>query len=207
MHLLKVLFLHKAIIMSAAVALQYISIEDYLAAEEIALEKHEYYKGEVFAMAGASIKHNRVVRNAQTEIDSFLKNKSCEVFPSDVRIHIEANTLFTYPDLTIFCDPVKLFGKRTDTATNPTVIIEVLSPSTQDYDRGSKFLLYRNLESLQEYILISSTQMLVEKYTRQSGNEWHFAEYKNATDEFTIQAIGFAVTVGTLYRNVNMDEE
>src|SRR5690349_19758494 len=119
--------------MSAIPASKYISIEDYLAAEEIALEKHEYYKGEVFAMAGAGIAHNRIVRNTSTEIDSFLRDKDCEIFPSDLRIFIESNSLFTYPDLAIFCEPIKLYENRTDTSTNPVVIIEVLSKSTQDY--------------------------------------------------------------------------
>ncbi len=98
--------------MSASPAVTFITIEDYLAKEEAALEKHEYYKGEVFAMAGASINHNRIVRNALLEIGNYLNGKSCEVFPGDLRIQIEANTLFTYPDLTIFCDEIERFENR-----------------------------------------------------------------------------------------------
>jgi Uma2 family endonuclease len=188
--------------MSAIPASKYISIEDYITAEETALEKHEYYKGEVFAMAGAGIPHNRIVRNTSTEIDNFLKGKSCEIFPSDLKIYIEANSLFTYPDLTIFCEPVKTYKNRSDVATNPIVIIEVLSKSTQDYDRGSKFKLYRDLPSLKEYILISSIEVLVEKYIKQSDNKWQFTACNKVEDKFAIESIGLDIEVNTLYRGV-----
>ena len=192
--------------MSAIPARKYISIEDYLATEEIALEKHEYYKGEVFAMAGAGIAHNRIVRNTSTEIDSFLRDKGCEIFPSDLRVYIEANSLFTYPDLTIFCESIKMFKNRADTANNPTVIIEVLSKSTQDYDRGSKFKLYRGLSSLKEYILIASTEVLVEKYTKQADNKWQFTAYNIVEESFAIEAIGLSIEVNSLYRGVTFEE-
>ncbi len=191
--------------MSAIPASKFISIEDYLLAEEAAQEKHEYYKGEIFAMAGAAIAHNRIVRNAQTEIDSFLKDKSCEIFPSDLRVFIEANSLFTYPDLSIFCDPIETYKNRTDTATNPSVIIEVLSKSTQDYDRGSKFKLYRGLPSLKEYMLISSSEKLIEKYTRQSGNQWQFAVYNNPDENFIVETIGLTIGIAALYRGVEIE--
>jgi len=192
--------------MSAITASKYIPIEDYLATEEAAQEKHEYYKGEVFAMAGAGIAHNRIVRNATTEIDNFLKGKPCEIFPSDLRIYIEGNSLFTYPDLTIFCEPLKMFKNRTDTATNPTVIIEVLSKSTQDYDRGSKFKLYRDLPSLKEYILISSTEVLVEKYKKQADNKWQFTAYNKGGESFEIETIELAVVINSFYRGVAFQE-
>ena len=181
--------------MSSVPATKLISIEEYLDAEETSLEKHEYYKGEIFAMAGAAIAHNRVVRNTLIEIGNYLYDKSCEIFPSDVRIHIEANSLFTYPDLTVFCEELKLYKKRNDTALNPTIIIEVLSKSTQEYDRGTKFNLYRQISSLKEYIMISSTEFLIEKYTRQSDNMWLFTTYYNANDFFIIESIGLTVEV------------
>ncbi|TKK68289.1 Uma2 family endonuclease [Ilyomonas limi] len=100
------------------------------------------------------------------------EDKTCEILPSDLRVYIETHSLFTYPDLTIFCEPLKMFKNRTDTATNPVVIIEVLSKSTQDHDRGSKFKLYRDLPSLKEYILISFTGVLMGKYKKQADNKW-----------------------------------
>ncbi len=188
--------------MSAAASLKYITEEEYLAAEEISLEKHEYYKGEVFVMAGASFTHNDLVRDTLISIGNFLEDKPCRIYPSDMRIHITANTLHTYPDLSIFCEPVLAYKKRTDTATNPSVIIEVLSPSTEDYDRGGKFKLYREISSLKEYILISSTQILIEKYSYQSDGEWKFNEYKKGEDILTIQSIDFKISLTTIYRKV-----
>lgn len=170
--------------MSVEAAVKFISIEDYLIVEEEAMRKHEYFEGEVFLMAGASINHNRIVRNALLAIGNHLNGKTCEVFPGDIRIHIEANTLFTYPDLTIFCDNTEMYNNRTDTALNPTVIIEILSNKTQQYDRGTKFNLYRDIPSLKEYIMISSTQFFAEKYTKQSDNEWLFKAYEKAEDFF-----------------------
>lgn len=200
--------------MSTVPAVKLITIEEYLSAEEKALEKSEFYKGEVFAMSGASINHNRIVRNAQTLIDGHLLalidghllGKPCEIFPSDVRIHIEANTLFTYPDLTIFCEELEMYNNRSDTALNPTVIIEVLSKSTQEYDRGTKFSLYRQIRSLKEYIMISSTEVLVETYAKQSDNEWLFTAYNKPYDFFIINSINFKTEVNSLYRNVGFEK-
>lgn len=188
--------------MSATPALKYISIEEYLESEEDALEKHEYYEGEVFTMAGGTIAHNRIVRNVLTSVDSFLKDKACEVFPSDLKIHIEPNTLFTYPDLSIVCGELEKWNNRNDVITNPVVLIEVLSKKTQGYDRGQKFKLYRDISSLKEYILISSLDVLVERYTKQASSFWNFRETKNPDDKFIIETIDFSCPIKDLYRNV-----
>ena len=123
-----------------------------------------------------------------------------------MRIYIESNSLFTYPDLTIFCEPIKLYNNRTDTAINPVVIIEVLSKSTQDYDRGSKFKLYRGVPSLREYILISSTEVLIEKYIKQTDHKWQFTAYNKGEESFAIEAIRLAIEVNSLYRGVTFEE-
>lgn len=138
------------------------------------------------------------------EIGSFLRDKECQIFPSDLWIHIEANSLFTYPGLSIFCDDVDQYKKRTDTALNPTVITEVLSKGTQYYDKGTKFNLYQQIPSLKDYIMISPLEVLVEKYLRQAENEWLYTTYK-ADDRFMINSIGLLVTVGSLYRNVKFE--
>lgn len=192
--------------MSAVPATKYISIEDYLAAEETSEVKHEYYKGEVFAMAGGSIAHNRIVRNVLASLDNFLRGKGCEVFPSDLKIHNEANTLFTYPDISIVCGKPERWDKRNDTITNPVVLIEVLSKSTQGYDRGQKFHLYRSIPSVKEYILISSTEVLVERYTKQETGFWNFRETANPEDSFHVETIDFSCLVKELYRNVEFDQ-
>src|SRR5206468_294043 len=134
------------------------------------------------------------------------RDKDFEIFPTDLRVYIESNSLFTYPNLTIFCEPIKLYKNRTDTAINPAVIIEVLSKSTQDYDRGSKFKLYRGLSSLKEYILISATELLVEKYTKQADNKWQFTAYNKVEESFAIEAIGLSIVVNSIYRGVSFEE-
>ncbi len=181
--------------------------EEYLELEEASLEKNEFYRGEIFAMAGASIQHNQIVMNTSVIIGGYLRDKKCRIFPSDLRIHSITNSLFTYPDLSILCGEIETFGKRKNTVTNPNVLIEVLSASTQDYDRGAKFKLYRDIESLKEYILISSLETLVEKYDKQSDGSWVLHEYKNDTDCFDITSIDLKITVKDLYINVIFEKE
>lgn len=192
--------------MSAVPAPKYVSIEEYLVLEEDSEVKHEYYQGEIFAMAGGTIAHNQVIRNTMTAIDNFLREKNCQVFPSDLKIHIEANTLFTYPDLSIACGQLERWNGRNDTITNPVVIIEILSKKTQNYDRGNKFKLYRSIPALKEYILVSSSEVLVEHYSKQDTGYWTLKETANAEDTFRIEAIDFSCPVNNLYRNVSFEE-
>jgi Uma2 family endonuclease len=191
--------------MGAAPILKY-SIADYLESEEKSLEKHEYYQGEIFAMAGASIQHNQVVRNALYSVEDYLrKTDKCQIFPSDLKIHVEANSLFTYPDLTIVCGKIETLENHKDIVTNPAVLIEVLSATKQDYDRGGKFKLYRDIPGLKEYILISSLEVLVEKYNKQADGTWVLHEYKTENDSFTIASIDMPVDMKSLYRNVEFE--
>ena len=191
--------------MSAVPATKLISIDEYLAQEEESEVKHEYYQGEIFAMAGGTIAHNQIVRNTSTAVDNFLREKNCQVFPSDLKIHIEANSLFTYPDLSVVCGEPQRWNNRNDTITNPVVLIEVLSKKTQNYDRGEKFKLYRGLPSLKEYILISSLEILVERYTKKENGFWTFRETANPDDAFQIETIDFTCLVKELYRNVSFE--
>ncbi len=163
--------------MSAAPVLTY-TMQDYLELEAKSKEKHAFYQGEIFAMAGASIAHNQVTSNAHIAIGGFLKEQGrCNIFQSDLKIHSLVNSLFTYPDLSIVCGPIETLKVHRDIVTNPSVLVEVLSPATQDYDRGGKFKLYRDIPSLKEYIIISSTEILVEKYDKQADDSWIFHEY------------------------------
>lgn len=191
--------------MSTAPQVKYLTVEEYLEMEDLSTEKHEYYAGEVFAMSGASFIHNQIVSNAIIDIGSYLRDKACGIYPSDLKVHIEEVSLFTYPDLSIICEGPQFYADRTDTITNPSVLIEVLSPSTKDYDRGEKFGFYRQIPSLQEYILISSQKMLLEKYVRQSVNKWLLTEYKDADDAIVIETIGYQTTLKAFYRDVAFD--
>jgi Uma2 family endonuclease len=155
-------------------------------------------------MAEGSIEHNQIIRNALFLIDAYLsKADKYQIFPSDLKIHALTNSLFTYPDLSIVCGKLETLNNNKNIVINPSVLIEVLSETTQDYDRGAKFKLYRDIESLKEYILISSLETLVEKYHKQTNGSWILHEYKNDADTFTITSIDLLITVKDLYRNVD----
>lgn len=184
----------------------YISPEKYLELERSSIEKHEYFKGEMFAMSGASWEHNVIVKNINTSVLPFLKGKPCDMFGSDLRIHIPENTLYTYPDFSIICGKPETSGEEKDTALKPSVLIEVLSASTRDYDRGTKFSLYRSIKTLKEYILIDSTSISVELFIRQEDNSWKLTEFKELSDSFTISTIDLTLCLKDIYDDVDIDE-
>jgi Uma2 family endonuclease len=185
-------------------AVKHISIAEYLEMERAAIEKHEYYKGEIFAMSGARVKHNRIQMNFLGATHGFLRGKDCEVFGSDLRIHIPSNSLFTYPDAVIICNGLELLDEEFDTVLNPKVIVEVLSKSTQSYDRGDKFNLYRAIPSLKEYIMISSETIGLEHYIKQENNTWLLKEYSQLSDSLLIQSIDFSILLSELYAGVEI---
>ena len=180
----------------------YISAEEYLAEEREAFEKHEYYQGEIFAMSGASLKHNKIFSNVFGELAGKLKGKGCQPFGSDLRIHISKNTLYTYPDISIICGEPNLTDDKFDTATNPSVIMELLSKSTSNYDKGDKFTLYRDIDSLQEYILIDTEKIYVEKHIRNSDKSWPLTDYTSMEDSFSIQTIQLTLSLKDIYSGI-----
>lgn len=185
---------------------KYISQEEYLEMERSAIEKHEYYKGEVFAMSGASLPHNLIFKNTYLTLGIKLKGKKCQPFGSDLRVNIPKNTLYTYPDITIICGKPQLTDDNQDTITNPTVIIEILSKSTRDYDRGQKFALYRDITSLKEYILIDSENVAVEKMSRNADSSWTLRDFGSIDDSFTIASIDVTLALSDIYFEVFDDE-
>ena len=142
--------------------------QEYLERERLAETKSEYYRGEVFAMTGASLQHVTIAINVAGELRSSLKGKPCAVYPADLRLGIGATGLYTYPDVMVICGKPAVIDAHVDTVTNPVVIIEVLSPSTEGYDRGRKFESYRAIPSLMEYLAVSQHRMHVEIHTRQT---------------------------------------
>ncbi|RYD79743.1 MAG: Uma2 family endonuclease [Sphingobacteriales bacterium] len=181
----------------------FIRAEDYLEQERTASEKHEYYQGEIFAMSGASVEHNIISGNLAREIGVSLKGKGCRPYGSDMRIHIPSNTLFTYPDISIICGKPDLIDEAFDTTTNPTVIIEILSPSTRSYDMGTKFKLYRDITSLKEYILIDSENVYVEKHVRQADNNWLLSEIKNVNEQLHIESVQINIALQDIYEGIS----
>lgn len=143
-----------------------ISPEEYLELEREADYKSEYYKGEIVPMAVVGRTHNRIMANLSGEIGYFLKGKSCRSYSSDLKIHIPASSLCTYPDLLVVCGKEQFVDENTDTLLNPSIIVEVLSKSTGSYDRGEKFQLYRSIPSLEEYVLIDSQRIAAEVFRK-----------------------------------------
>jgi Uma2 family endonuclease len=181
---------------------KFISEKEYLVAERLATEKHEYFQGEVFVMSGASKAHNEIFSNAFGEFVIQLKGKKCRPYGSDFRVNIPKNTLYTYPDISVYCNEPETLDAENDTAVNPTVIIEILSPSTRNYDLGGKFTLYRQIESLKDYILIDSEVAKVITYTKNNDGSWLLVEYNAIEDSFSIPSIGVTLNLVDLYENV-----
>jgi len=151
------------------------SEEEYLDMEREADYKSEYYRGEIFAMAGAGFNHNRINENLSGEFHQRLKGKSCKGYSSDLRVHIPANGLYTYPDFLIICGKNEFLDDKKDTILNPTVIIEVLFPSTSGYDRREKFHFYRSITSLKEYAIVDSFSIAAEVWRKNNDGVWFLA--------------------------------
>lgn len=182
---------------------QKISIEEYLTFERGSHEKHEYFKGEVFAMSGAGPRHNIIFSNLFGEIVVKLKGKSCHAFGSDMRLHIPESTLFTYPDISIYCGELN-DDLEDDNAINPTVLIEILSPSTRDYDRGGKFKLYREIPAIKEYILVDTESILVEVFRKNQSGHWELEEYKSPEQTLQFTSLSIAVALKDIYQGTKL---
>lgn len=197
-----------------ALKYNYLSAEEYLQMERKAVVKTELHEGVLVcmsevsedgvSMAGAFIKHNRVISNLIGVINPFLKGKSCEVFPSDLRVYIPGNNSFTYPDVTIVCGKPDLTDDVFDTVQNPSVIIEVLCPSTENYDRGNKFFIYQQIESLKEYILINSTYSKVQVITKKEQAVYKFETITYLTSSFYIETISLDIKLQDVYDKVDL---
>ncbi len=179
-----------------------LTVAEYLEYEKSTGEKHEYYQGEVFAMAGAKVAHNRIVTRLTGLLAQQLRGKTCEPFNSDQRIHIPDNSLFTYPDISIVCGPVKTLNNDDYNVLNPAVIIEVLSPGTKNYDRNEKFQLYKDIPALKEYILLDSECIHIEAFRIKTKNHWEKAEYKTSYQTLAIPAIDINIPVFDIYENI-----
>ncbi len=175
------------------------TVEEYLELERNSVEKHEFYKGEIFDMSGASSRHNIISINLITSISVQLKGKSCRPYGSDMRINIPENSLFTYPDISIICGDVISSPQDGDTATQPIIIIEILSPSTRQYDRGGKFKLYRDIPSLKEYLLVDSESINIEAFRINERKQWELQEYKSSADILTFPSLNIQVSLEDIY--------
>lgn len=179
---------------------------DYLVLERAADTKSEYINGEICPMPGASRKHNLVAANILANLHFQLRKQPCEVYPSDMRVKVEATQLITYPDISVICGEPRFDDSHKDTLLNPTLLIEVLSPSTAAYDRGDKSENYRQLPSLQEYLLVAQDKMHVEHYRRQADNTWLFAEFKRTGDHVVLASLNCKLALADIYEKVTLDQ-
>ncbi len=180
---------------------QYKSIEEYLEIENASTEKHEYYKGEIFNMSGAKLPHNNVAGNLYYQFRSKLNGKPCRPYNSDTRVHIEKNTLFTYPDLTIVCGEPETLNNDNISILNPTLLAEVLSPSTANYDRGSKFMLYRAIPSLKEYVIADPETRSIESWFVNSTGHWELRTY-SGTDTFHSYSLDIDIPLADIFEGL-----
>lgn len=179
-----------------------LSPQEYLVLERQAPYKSEYYNGEVFAFAGASQSHNLIVVNVLTMLNTQLRSRPCHVYPSDMRVKVSATGLYTYPDITVVCDEPKLEDEYVDTLLNPTVIVEVLSPSTEKGDRIVKFAHYRRVPSVAEYVLIAQDSVRLEQYVRQADGRWLLSEYSDPGSKVELSSIKCELAMSDVYAKV-----
>jgi Uma2 family endonuclease len=184
-----------------------LSPEEYLALERAAERKSEYRDGEMIGMTGASRRHSLIAGNFFVEMANQLKGRPCEAHINDLRVLIAASRVYTYPDIVVVCGEPELADRYRDTLTNPAVLIEVLSPSTEAYDRGEKFGYYRTLASLREYLLVSQDRPKVDQFICQpDGQRWLLSMETDLTGTIVLSSIGCQVAMADVYRSVKFGE-
>jgi Uma2 family endonuclease len=179
-----------------------LSPDQYLEYERNADHKHEYLNGEIFAMVGATESHNLIVANLIRELGNQLKKQPCKVYPTDMRVKVSPTGLYTYPDVVVVCGAAQFEDNRKDTLLNPLLIIEVLSDSTEAYDRGLKFEHYRRIESLAEYVLIAQNRCHLESYRRQPDNQWLLTETSDFESCFRLTSVNCELVMAEVYDKV-----
>ena len=182
----------------------YYSPEEYLELETAAEYKSEYLNGQIIPMAGGKPNHNQLAINLTSAINYNLRKKLYRVFMSDLRLWIPDYRLYTYPDVMVVHTPLVFAENRQDTIVNPLMIAEILSDSTEKYDRGDKFRMYRTISSFREYLLISQTGMQVEKFTKNESNQWVLSDYAGKEAKVTFDSFKFEICLDELYDRVEL---
>ena len=181
---------------------RWITPEEYLEAERSAEFKSEYLDGQVFAMSGASRRHNLIVGKLVATFVHQLRGRPCEVYPSDMRLRVPETGLYTYPDVTVVCGTPELQDGYFDILLNPTVLVEVLSESTERTDRGRKAVHYRRIPSLEEYLLVWQAEARVERYRRSGGGEWRVTDVTGMDASVELDSIGCTLMLREVYEGV-----
>ncbi len=183
----------------------FISPQEYLRLERQSEYKSEYLNGEIFAMTGASRKHNLVTTNISSSLHRQLKGRPCEVYAVDMRVKVRATGLYTYPDVAVVCGDPQFEDEQVDTLVNPTVLIEVLSDSTERYDRIAKSSYYRTIDSLAEHLLVAQNEIRLEQYVRQPNGEWLLCEYVTLDSAAQVTSIDCSLLLSDVYDKITFD--
>lgn len=183
------------------------SPEEFLAFERASDERHEYRDGEIVAMSGAKLAHNTISTNCSGLLWQHLKGKDCENFSSDMRVWVPKTKLYAYPDIVVVCGEAEFVDDEFDTLINPILLIEILSDSTESYDRGQKFKNYRSIDSLREYVLISQKTPSIEKYVKHGDGFWMLSEASGLDSNITLESIDCPLSLSDVYDKVNFEAE
>ncbi|RKU16935.1 hypothetical protein C6500_17075 [Candidatus Poribacteria bacterium] len=188
--------------MSSLAAETFFTPEEYLASERKAIVKSEYLRGQIIARSGASLAHTRIIADIVTELNIQMRGRECEVISNDMRVKTGAKGAYFYPDVVVFCGEPEFEDNVFDTLLNPTLVVEVLSPSTEVFDRGEKFAQYQELVALREYILVSQDRICVEQY-RLMKMQWVATEFRRYEDVLPLVSIGCELPLQDIYRRVS----
>jgi Uma2 family endonuclease len=184
----------------------FLTPEQYLEIERKADYKSEYFNGEMFAMAGAQQAHNQLVASLVRELGQRFRGRPCDVYPSDMRVYVKSTGLYTYPDVTAAWGEQLFADGQTDTLLDPSLIVEVLSPSTEACDRGRKFEQYRSIESLREYLVVASDRVHADLYSRQSDGRWLLTSASRPEDSLTFESVGAQIVLSDLHEKVEFPQ-
>lgn len=182
----------------------FLTPDEYLEIERKAEFKSEYHNGEMFAMAGAKSDHNLLVTTFVSLLYPQLRSRPCHIYANDMRVRVSATGLYTYPDVAVVCGELRFLDEHEDTLLNPNLVVEVLSPSTEAYDRGRKFEQYQTIESFTEYLLVSSDRVHVDLFRRQPGGDWLLKSSDRLEDPLDLQSIGCRLSLADLYEKVDL---
>jgi Uma2 family endonuclease len=185
---------------------RYVTPEEYLALERAAERKSEYRDGEIVGMTGGTRRHSLITLNIGSELNRQLEERPCEAHVNDLRVLVAARRLYTYPDVIVVCGEPALADRYRDTLTNPTVLIEVLSPSTEAYDRGMKFEHYRTLDSLREYLLVSQSRPQVDHFMREDDGPWLLSAASDLAATIVLPSIQCQLDMARIYKKVRFGE-
>jgi Uma2 family endonuclease len=179
-----------------------VNVEGYFDLEEFSEKRHEYCRGEIFAMVGGTPNHNRIVLNIAGLLNSRFGGGPCEAFASDLRVEIGKKSHYAYPDVVVVCGELEFAERRSDTITNPAVVFEVLSESTKDYDRGTKFAAYRSLKTLSDYLLVEQNKPHVEYFSKENDGSWRLRELFGMKEAIEIASVRATLSLGEIYERV-----